>query len=280
MKVQLSHGRGAQPLYVQLAGAMQEFIASEGLRPGDLLPSENALATENELSRATIIKAFDMLAEQGVVMRRQGKGTFVAARPMERELPEFNSFSDHVQGLGLTPGSTLLSFEVFESGDPERPSSAFDDRDQRLVRLVRLRTVGSERVGIHRTLLPADIADRIDLTPVTAAAAEFSLYGALERAGIELAAGDESLRAVNADPIDAELLGVEEGTALIEVVRLSRDGEGRLIEVAQARYLGSQYVYHISFAPKLSGRGQHEATRTGYRTGGSIAAAHSLLGSH
>lgn len=284
MRVELNHGRGAQPLYVQLADAIEAFIASERLKPGDLLPSETVLASENRLSRATVIKAFDTLIDRGVVMRRQGKGTFVSALPMERQLPQLNSFSEHVHGLGLTPGSTLLSFEHFAAGDPDRPVSAFDREPigpdegdgQPLVLVERLRTVGSDPVGLHRTLVPADVAERIGLTEPNAARPDFSFYGALRQNGIYLSSGDETLRAINASAVDAELLGVEAGTALIEIVRASRDTEGRLVEVVRARYLGTQYLYHIAFAPTTPGEDHETTNRTGTRTGGGLADAERL----
>jgi GntR family transcriptional regulator len=282
MRVDLDHGRGEQPLYVQLANAIQNFITLEKLKPGDILPSETVLASENQLSRATVIKAFETLIERGVVTRRQGKGTFVNARPMERQLPELTSFSEHVHGLGLAPGSTLLSFEVLAGDDPSRPTSAFDAETefegQPLVYVERLRTVGEERVGIHRTLVPADVAESIGLTEHASARADYSLYESLRRAGVYLTSGEESLRAINADAHDAELLGVDEGIALIEVVRASRDATGRLVEVVRARYLGTQYLYHITFAPTSPGGHHEETTRTGTRTGGGLAAAERLLG--
>ncbi len=278
MRVDLEHGRGEQPLYVQLANALEDFIALEKLRPGDLLPSENVLATENRLSRATVIKAFDTLVDRGVVTRRQGKGTFVNARPMERQLPELNSFSEHVHGLGLTPGSTLLSFESIAAGAPDRPSSAFAP-EEALVVVERLRTVGDQPVGIHRTLVPADVAETIGMTEQSTARPDFSFYEALRRNGVHLDSGEESLRAINADARDAEHLGVDEGVALIEIVRASRDATGRLVEVVRARYLGTQYLYHITFAPSsLSSGGHHEdSTRSGSRTGGGLAASERLF---
>jgi len=282
MRVELDHGRGEQPLYVQLANALQNFITLEKLKPGDILPSEMVLANENQLSRATVIKAFDTLIDRGVVTRRQGKGTFVNARPMERQLPELTSFSEHVYGLGLAPGSTLLSFELIAADAPERPASAFDaepsSQREGLVRVERLRTVGDDKVGIHRTLIPADVAERVGLTEPAAAHTDFSLYDSLRKAGVFLDSGEESLRAINADAHDAELLGVDEGTALIEVVRASRDASGRLIEVVRARYLGTQYRYHITFAPTSPGGTNEQTPRTGTRTGGGLAAAQRMFG--
>lgn len=274
MYIELEHGRGEQPLYVQLANALQDHIELSKLQPGDQLPSETVLARENRLSRATVIKAFDTLVDRGLVTRRQGKGTFVNARPMQRQLPELTSFSEHVHGLGLSPRSELLSFERFGATDPSRPATAFDLEPagaQPLVQIERLRRVGDRPVGVHRALIPEDVVDRISVSEPIAARESFSLYESLRSGGVFLSSGDESLRAVNAGARDAELLGVEEGTALIEVVRASRDQEGRLIEVVRARYLGTEYVYHITFAPSYGGINE-ESNRAGHRTGGGLAA--------
>jgi GntR family transcriptional regulator len=271
MRIDLDATRGGVPLYLQLANALADVITLEQLRPGDQLPSENTLAADNRLSRATVIKAFDTLVERGLVTRRQGKGTFVNSRPMERELPELTGFSEHVHGLGQTPGASLLSYDTWAAGDPERPSSSFAD-DEPLVGIERLRTVEGAPVGLHRTLLPADVVEAVGLDERTAAGERFSLYAALRAAGVHLSSGDETFRAINGDGRDAELLGVEEGTALIEIVRNSRDVDGRLVEVVRARYLGSHYLYRIAFAPTPPG-GSHESSHsTAFRTGGGLAA--------
>jgi GntR family transcriptional regulator len=196
---------------------------------------------------------------------------------MERQLPELTSFSEHVHGLGLVPGSTLLSYEILHGTDRSRPASAFDAEpelaDQDLVRIERLRTVGNEAVGIQRALLPVDIAEVIGLTEPVAADSGYSLYDSLRHRGVYLTSGEESLRAINADEHDAALLGVDEGVALIEVVRNSRDADGRLIEVVRARYLGTKYLYHITFAPTSHGGNLEETTRAALRSGGGLAAA-------
>ncbi len=269
MHLDLDHTRGGVPLYLQLANALGEVIDREGLKPGDQLPSETVLAADNKLSRATVIKGYDLLVERGQVVRRQGKGSFVMPRPMARHLPELTSFSEHVHGLGLTPSSSLLGFETFAPGAPGRPASPFEDSG--VVVVERLRSVDGAPVGLHRVVVREDLADAIDLTEAAAAAGSFSLYSALQRHGIELTSAEESMQAVNASPEDAELLGVEPGTALIEVIRESRDASGRLIEHVRARYLGSTYIYRISFAPSSHGENhdltRHEAARPGRRLG-------------
>lgn len=267
MRFELDSSRGAQPLYMQLANALEAHIAEHALSPGTQLPSEPTLAAENNLSRATVLKAFELLVDRGLVSRRRGKGTFVRARPMERSLPELSSFSDHIQSLGLAPGSALLDYAVYPAGAPGRPTTPFPD-DLGIVVLERLRTVGGTPVGLQRLIVPEHIATKAGIDEPRAADPSFSFYGALRDAGLYLAEGEETLRAINAEPDEAEHLGVEAGTALIEVDRFSRDASGQLVEHVRARYLGTQYLYRVTLNHLPHG-GPHETkSGNGARTGG------------
>ncbi len=270
MLFDLDGARGALPLYVQLANALESHIVNEKLEPGTRLPSEPTLAAENNLSRATILKAFEMLVDRGLVSRYQGKGTFVRARPMERSLPELTSFSEHVDSLGLRPGSTLLDYAEFAATDPEKPASAFP-ADVDIVMIERMRSVGGTPVGLQRLIVPAHVAHRVGISESAVAHPDFSFYGALRAAGLELSAGEETLRAINADAREAEQLGVDPGTALIEVDRHSRGTSGQLLEHVRARYLGTHYLYRVTLNNPSNG-GSHETnSSTALRTGGGYA---------
>lgn len=68
------------PLYLQLARSLREHISSGGIDPGSALPSERDLSEMAGLSRVTIRKGIEQLIEEGVLVRKQGSGTFVARR--------------------------------------------------------------------------------------------------------------------------------------------------------------------------------------------------------
>ncbi|MGB9035448.1 MAG: GntR family transcriptional regulator [Paeniglutamicibacter sp.] len=246
MRIELDHRRGARPLYVQVAEALEKYIATNGLNPGDLLPGEVLIASTNELSRSTVAKALDVLVDSGLVTRKQGRGTFVSVPPMQRLLPELNSFSEHVASLGMKPGSELLSFDTFPVGATGRPVVPLDPGSGILI-FERLRTVGGDPVGIHRTAVSLATAETIGLTEKKAADPDFSFYGLLMKHGIVLASGNETLRAVNATTQEAKTLGVPVGRALMEIIRQTFDPMGNLIEYVRARYLGSHYIYQMPF---------------------------------
>ncbi|GAA1318002.1 GntR family transcriptional regulator [Leucobacter albus] len=270
MLFELDNTRGAPPLYMQLANALEAHIVGANLAPGTKLPSEPTLAAENNLSRATILKAFELLVDRGLVSRRQGKGTFVRSRPMERNLPELGSFSEHIGNLGLRPGSVLLDYAVFAPDAPQRPSSAFPVSFP-IVMIERLRTVGGTPVGLQRLIVPEHVAQKADLTEVAAAQPDFSFYRALREAGLQLAAGEETLRAINAEPLEAEQLAVDPGAALIEVDRHSRDSSGQLLEHVRARYLGTHYLYRVTLTHPSNGGSHEQNSTTALRTGGGYA---------
>lgn len=270
MLFELDSSRGAPPLYMQVATQLESYILDEALEPGTKLPSEPALAADNQLSRATILKAFETLVDRGLVARRQGKGTFVRARPMERSLPELTSFSEHVDGLGLRPGSTLLDYAEYAAHAPQRPVSAFPD-DIDIVVIERVRSVGANQVGLQRLMIPSHVAHKAGITESVAADPGFSFYAALREAGLGLSIGEETLRAINASPLESEQLGVDPGTALIEVDRQSRGASGQLIEHVRARYLGTHYLYRVTLNNPSNG-GFHETnSSSALRTGGGYA---------
>lgn len=270
MLFELDSTRGAPPLYMQLANALEAHIVDHGLAPGTKLPSEPTLAADNNLSRATILKAFELLMDRGLVSRRQGKGTFVRARPMERNLPELGSFSEHIDSLGLRPGSVLLDYAEIAAGAPHRPASAFPVSFP-IVMVERLRTVGGTPVGLQRLIVPEHVAQKVGLTETAASRPDFSFYGALRDAGIQLDAGEETLRAINAEAQEAEQLGVDEGAALIEVDRHSRDASGMLVEHVRARYLGTHYLYRVTLTHQSNGGSHDHNATSALRTGGGYA---------
>lgn len=93
-------GRGQTPLYQQLREHVLRMIRSGQLEPGGALPAERALADLLGVSRLTVRKAFDSLVAEGVLVRRQGSGTFVARR-FEQPLSFLSGFSQDMRARGM-----------------------------------------------------------------------------------------------------------------------------------------------------------------------------------
>jgi GntR family transcriptional regulator len=244
------------PLYLQVVDRIGELIRSEGLPAGAALPTEADLQESFGVSRATVRHALGLLELRGLIERHQGRGTFVAVPPLERSLPELTSFTEHLASQGFHSSSVLVTYRQVPPGasdeDPELPSPdgvdpALFGGQIPLARVVRVRLANEAPVGVHTTLLPLDLADRIGFTEERLRTdPRLSLYACLEREGFLLAEAEEHLRAREASVREARLLSVPRRTAVMSVLRLTRDGRGRLVEAVRAVYLGDRYDYVIN----------------------------------
>ena len=97
---------GSQPLYQQLQRALRDAIERRLLSPDDALPAERQIASELAVSRITVRKAIDGLVEEGLLVRRQGSGNFVASR-IEKNFARITSFSEDMRARGRTAGDRL-----------------------------------------------------------------------------------------------------------------------------------------------------------------------------
>src|SRR3954467_12298641 len=95
------------PLYQQLQRALRQAIETRILSPDDALPPERDLATEFSVSRITVRKAIDGLVNEGMLVRRQGSGTFVCSR-VEKNFSKLTSFSEDMRARGRNPRSIWL----------------------------------------------------------------------------------------------------------------------------------------------------------------------------
>jgi len=252
----ITRSRGDRPIYVQLAEQIADGIRSGALLPGDRVASEPELMRQHSISRATAVKALEHLEQQGLVRREQGRGTFVETPRLVQRSAQLGSFSEQVRSHGHTPSQRLLFI-----GPPRRrdddlclQSRLGDDT----VEIQRLRLVDGEPVGVHTTVLERSVGERAGLDGDAFADEQASLYALLDAAGVQIAEAEEHLQAVAATEREAELLGVEHGSALMRVVRISRGAAGEPIEVVDARYRADRFDYSVSL---VRGHGEGRARR-------------------
>ncbi|MFR5969493.1 MAG: GntR family transcriptional regulator, partial [Oscillospiraceae bacterium] len=102
------------PLYSQLVSIIKRNISAGTLAPGALLPSEAELCRTFDVSRSTVRQAIGALESEGLVVRKQGRGTFVAEPKMRRRTENVYSFTSEISAMGMVPSSTILEFEVVD----------------------------------------------------------------------------------------------------------------------------------------------------------------------
>jgi GntR family transcriptional regulator len=247
------------PRYREIEQALRARIAA--LKPGDPLPSDAALCREFGVSRMTARNAVGRLAEEGLITREPGRGSFVAVPQSHRWANSLMSFSDEMRRQGRVPRSRLLRREL-------RPARPDEIRDLRLgdgepvVALDRIRMADDVPIAVEAVALHGRCA-----AVVMAADLETgSLHEALRGAGFVPARGRATLAAGAASAEDAQLLGVAPGTPLLVERRVIVDLRGRPLESTESRYPADRYALDVDFEVEgardraARGRGEGRAT--------------------
>lgn len=210
---------------------------------GAAVPSERALAAESGVSRMTARRALDELTREGRLVREVGRGTFVA-RPAVNLPLHLTGFTEDMASRGITASSRVLRLTE-ERADAVSAEHLGLAEGSTVIRLDRVRLADDRPMAIERTTLDASVVPGLADVDFTGR----SLYGELERRyGVLFDAGEQTIRAAIVQPQDAAELDIEEGSAVLEFVRISGRG-GRSIERTVSTYPGDRFELSAQIAP-------------------------------
>ncbi len=226
----------ADPLYTQLALILRNRIAD--LAPGQKIWSEPSLSREFGVSRFTVSRAIEQLQRDGLVVRRQGSGTYVAEQVLRQMPSVLLGFAEAVTAVGQSSAQELRSFAPV-AWRPDYPYPA----GAALWLLDRLRLVSGRRIAWHRSVLSDAIVQETGLDASVAAAPDFSLYAHLARHGHRAERAEESFHARLATAEEIALLTMPDPAAAISVRRVTRDAAGTVIDHVEALYDARSYSY-------------------------------------
>jgi len=228
------------PRYRTIEQALRERIAA--LRPGDGLPSDADLCAEFGVSRMTARSAMHRLAEEGLVVRLPGRGSYVAEPPSHRRADRLMSFSSEMTRRGRLPSSIIVGREI----RPAWRSAAVDlhvREGEPIVFLRRVRCADGEPVALETALLIGSTSPAV----MAADLRHDSLHAVLAAAGYGLRRGTALVTAGPASKEDARLLGVARGDPMLVERRIILDVLGRPVEATESRYPGDRYAIDVRF---------------------------------
>lgn len=220
------------PLYVQLQQLIREAIKRNILAQDDAIPAERDLAEEYAVSRITVRKALGGLVEEGLLTRRRGAGTFVAAR-VEKSFSKLSSFSEDMIARGRRPSSTWISRST-GTVTPEEALSLGLSPGTPVYRFQRLRCADDVPMALEYSTIAGDCL-------ISDETVDVSLYEALDRSGNRPVRALQRLRAMHFPAEQARALNVDTGHAGLFIERRGYLADGRTVEFTQSYYRGDAY---------------------------------------
>lgn len=228
------------PLYRQIKNLMLNALESGEWRPGQAIPSEQELAIRFSVSQGTVRKAIDEMAAENLLVRKQGKGTYVASHNDPRALFRFLRLVP-MDGDLAHPQSVPLDCWKAKAGN-EAARMLGIELGAPVTILRRLLRFAGKPVVVDEIYLPGEIFQ--GLTMEVLQGSHGSLYSLFEsRFGVRMIRAEERIRAVAADRMTSETLNVAEGTPLLSVERVTYTYGDRPVEWRRGLYLTADHYY-------------------------------------
>ena len=203
--------RNGTPAYKRIQSTIRKRIEAAELKPGDAVDSERELARIHNVSLMTARHALVGLEREGMVERRRGAGTFVAAPKIH--FNKLMSYTEHMASRGLAPRSRVLVAKIIEN-EAEVAGRLGLPATSPLVKIERLRLTGEEPFALETCHLSAAEFSGLLNAPL----GRTSLFATLEHDyGLELAYADEEVDATAAEPRVADLLEVAHGCPVLRI---------------------------------------------------------------
>lgn len=240
MKNNSSQHPSFKPLYQQIKSLLIKRLEDGQWKPGEAIPSEIELANYYGVSQGTVRKAIDELASENLVIRKQGRGTFVATHNEAKSEYRFlRLFAD--QAPVIKPKSLYLSVQRSKASAQEANMLDISPSEAVLV-IKRVLVFNETPLVFDEICLPAQPYEGLTLERLQQNGTTF--YAFLERAfDVRMLRATEQLKAVRANSEQAAVLKVPQGEPLLFVERLSRTYSDQPVELRRGWYLTEHFSY-------------------------------------
>jgi len=233
-------GPAFSPLYRQIKDLLTRSLQGGEWQPGDAIPSEMELAARYKVSQGTVRKAVDELATENLLVRRQGKGTFVATHAEERTQYRFLRLTPD-EGGGANMQRRLLDCRRLRAPADVARALRLKSGDP-VVQVSRLLLAGAQPVVLDDIFLPGALFKGLTAERMTGY--KGPMYRLFEAEfGVRMIRAEEKIRALAADEVQAGLLQIAPGAPLLSVERLSLTYGDTPVELRRGLYRTDRHHY-------------------------------------
>lgn len=226
-----------QSLYIQLSEKLIEKI--NNMNVGDLLPSERKLTELYNVSRTTVRLALDNLETRGYILRQHGKGSFVVDYHKSLiNLSEMYSFTEQMKSIGKDSSTKLISLSIVETD--EKLSEIFFKNEQKLIKLVRLRSSDSVPMMYEESYIPYNKFSTISKEDIN----NRSLYDIFKEDFSEVVKlAQEEFSAGIASKEVAQQLELNSHSAVLHIYRKTVNIKNEIIEYTESKARADKFSY-------------------------------------
>lgn len=230
----------AEPLYRQLEKYFRSAIVSGELQPGDKIETEEELSERFKVSRITVRNAISILADDGLLIKQQGKGTFVSKPKVSRDIIHVVNFTLNSEINGRRPGCNTVSIKevAATAADIEIFETA---KDGKMIEIVRVRYMDDDPIVIELDYFDSRFSKILKKKTMNE-----SLYAYLRSEfNLDPTTASKTLEMTVASKEEAHLLDVTNGSPLFLMKGIVNDQYGEPLHRSVQKIVGHKYKFLI-----------------------------------
>lgn len=228
------------PVYLQIHDKIKEDIEKGIWQIGDRLPSERELAIQFHVSRMTLRQAIQTLADEGILERKIGSGTYVARQKVQETMTGITSFTEMMLSQNRVPSSRTISYFVTKPSSSEMEKLQLTAQDS-ILRMERIRFADQVPICFEVASIPYALVAQFSKDEVTE-----SLYHTLEVKGQnKIGHAKQTISAMLASEQISEYLAIKRGEAVLRLRQISYFENGQPFEYVRTQYVGSRFEFYL-----------------------------------
>lgn len=222
-----------KPIYKQIEDYLKHLIATEEIKKGELLPTENKLCEQFKVTRMTVRSAFNNLVKEGYIKRQRGIGSIVIDNKIHDNITSITSFTNELKNKGYKVGTILVSLKLIEA-TPIVSKALQIQTKENVWEIKRVRIANDKKVAYMTTYMPVSLFPNLNKEHCIG-----SLYTYIqEECGHTISKADRKVEAVIASEEVKHLLELKEQTPLLFIEQVGELSTGICFEFAQSYYFG------------------------------------------
>lgn len=228
------------PVYIQIHDEIKEKIEANYWKIGDRLPSERELSTQFGVSRMTLRQAIQTLADEGILERKVGSGTYVARRKVQEKMIGTTSFTEIMLSQGREPSSRAASY-FFTAPSSSEMEKLHLTKDELILRMERIRLADDIPICFEVASIPEKLIREFSKSEITS-----SLYRTFEEKGQrKIGAANQTISAMVASEKIADYLDIKKGDAILRMRQVSFFEDGTPFEYVRSQYVGNRFEFFL-----------------------------------
>lgn len=226
------------PVYLKIHDQIKKEIEEGKWHVGDRLPSERELSETFNVSRMTLRQAIQTLADEGILERKIGSGTYVARKKVQETMIGTTSFSDIIKEQGRKPSSKTISYFVTKPSSSEMEKLQLGPHED-ILKMERIRYADDVPICFEVASIPFKLIENFDKNQITR-----SLYRVLaEEGNAVIGKSSQKISAVVASEKIAHFLDIKRGEAILRLSQISYFENSQPFEYVRSQYVGERFEF-------------------------------------